>query len=634
MATSNAIYITELQTTYTLPEKVTLYSNHTESYIDTLMALNKLPFNGLDIYYADNIWDFSTAIKLNITKSKLKFNFGLMNNSVFTNDMKNYILLTLLENKIKIQSIHSRYLAIKDFFLFAENNYHVYHVEDITVPIVKAFLQKIRDEGSITKLRKVKTGLRAFYMQYSANFKDITSKGLLALFEQDDAKVFKAYQYSKRSKPIPKEYFNKMLSACITVMNDENQTLSNRGAACVYIILSQTGLRIGEVLGLRTNCLRTTTIFNGEKAHYFEYSTWKREEGNNTSTSALTYVNELTYEAYNILIQIYAERRQKFDLDYLYMGGKNPSKKSFPFNSETFKRTAFRFFIKLDNMGLLETVNLAPDKYPTLHVFNPGVPNMVRNGKTEPGKTLSEKVNTVTFPDSQQFRFHCCSVLADKGVPLEYIQRFMSHLTSDMVRYHMLPQSSPQEDMEFSLKTLREVASGKTKILGDNKGLSESIKKFIEENNFKVATDLEEICETLAKKLPIRQKTGGVCIKSSQLRECSMDAKTNEFYCAYGVCPNIVHFYYMADVTYRQCKELQETININKERGHMRQVEKETNMLYTITKKRLIPELEDLKAVIKRDGFESVYEIHPEVQPIVENMDTIEKEAITWSTKN
>ena len=138
----------------------------------------------------------------------------------------------------------------------------------------------------------------------------------------------------------------------------------------------------------------------------------------------------------------------------------------------------------------------------------------------------------------------------------------------------------------------------------------------------------------LAKKLPIRQKTGGVCIKSSQLRECSMDAKTNEFYCAYGVCPNIVHFYYMADVTYRQCKELQETININKERGHMRQVEKETNMLYTITKKRLIPELEDLKAVIKRDGFESVYEIHPEVQPIVENIDIIEKEAITWSTKN
>ena len=381
MATSNAIYITELQTTYTLSEEVTLYSNHTESYIDTLMALNKLPFNGLDIYYADDIWDFSTATKLNITKSKLKFNFGLMNNSVFTNDMKNYILLTLLENRIKIQSIHRRYLTIKDFFLFVENNYHVYHVEDITVPIVKAFLQKIRDEGSIVKLREVKTGLRAFYMQYSANFKDITSKGLLALFEQDDAKAYRAYQYSKRSKPIPKEYFNKMLSACITVMNDENQTLSNRGAACVYIILSQTGLRIGEVLGLRTNCLRTTAIFNGEKAHYFEYSTWKREEGNNVSSSAITYVNELTYNAYNTLIQIYAERRQTFGLDNLYMGGIHVTSQSFPLDSGDFTRAALRLFVNFDNNGLLSTVNLSPDIYPTLHVFKTGGMNISQSGQ-------------------------------------------------------------------------------------------------------------------------------------------------------------------------------------------------------------------------------------------------------------
>lgn len=209
MATSNAIYITELQTTYTLPQEVTLNSNHTKSYIDTLMALNKLPFNGFDIYYADDIWDFSSAIKLNIVKSNLKFNFGLMNNSVFTNDVKNHILLTLLENKIKIQTIYHRYSTIKDFFLFVENNYHVYHVEDITVPIVKAFLQKIRDERSIVKLHEVKSSLRAFYMQYSVNFKDITSKGLLSLFKQDDAKAYRAYQYSRRAKPIPKEYFNK-----------------------------------------------------------------------------------------------------------------------------------------------------------------------------------------------------------------------------------------------------------------------------------------------------------------------------------------------------------------------------------------------------------------------------------------
>ena len=113
-----------------------------------------------------------------------------------------------------------------------------------------------------------------------------------------------------------------------------------------------------------------------------------------------------------------------------------------------------------------------------------------------------------------------------------------------------------------------------------------------------------------------------------------MDAKTNEFYCAYGVCPNIVHFYYMADITYRQCKELEESISLNDQRGHKKQVQKERNMLYTITTKRLIPELKELRTVVERDGFESIYEMHPEVQPIVEDIEEIEKEVAVWSTKN
>lgn len=46
-------------------------------------------------------------------------------------------------------------------------------------------------------------------------------------------------------------------------------------------------------------------------------------------------------------------------------------------------------------------------------------------------------------------------------------------------------------------------------------------------------------------------------------------------------------------------------------------------MLYTITTKRLIPELKELRTVVDCDGFESVYEMHPEVQPIVQNMEEI-----------
>lgn len=627
MTANKTIYIEDLQTEYSLPEDVELSSHHSASYIETLKQINRLPFSRLEINYADDVWDFSAVSTLNIQKSSFRFRFMRMGNSVFKDDVKNYVLLSVLENKLKIQVLNSRYHVIINFLLYVEKN-HIYHVEDITVPIVKKYVEKIRKNSSLTVIRDKKTFLKHFFMQYSANFKDILSVGMLELFKQDDPKAYKAYQEEHRTQDIPKDYFNKFMAAIIQVMNDETKSPYDRAVACIFVILSQTGLRIGEILGLEVGSLYTKTIFNGEKAHYLEYRTWKRESGNNVSTTSFTYINELTFEAYNVLVLINKEKREKFGYKYLYMGGRRATKKSFPISPEDFAPTLKRFLINLDEWGLLETVNLDPDRYPTLHVYNETYKNTRRSG------AKSEKVNTITAPESQQFRYHCCSVLAEKGVPLEYIQRFMSHLTNDMVRYHILPQTSPQENMEFSLRTLREVVSGKTKILGDNKGISEKINEFIEKNNFNVATDLDEICERLSKMIPIRQKTGGVCIKSSQLRDCSMDAKTNEFYCAYGVCPNIVHFYYMVDITYRQCKELQETITLNEKRGHKKQVQKEKNMLQSITNRRLLPELKELKAVIERDGVAKTYEMHPEVQPIVENLDVVEKEAVEWSTKS
>lgn len=627
MAASKAIYIEELQVEYMLPEEVELSTHHSSAYIEALKRINRLPFSGLEIYYADDVWDFSDITTLNINKSCLRFRFAIVRNSVFKDDVKNYVLLSILENKLKIQTLNRRYYTIMDFLLFVEKQ-HVYHCEDISIPIVKNYIEKIRKNSSLTVFRDKKTFLKHFFMQYSANFKDILSAGMLKLFEHDNPRAYKAYQFEHRTQDIPKDYFNKFMSAIIQVMNDETRSIYDRGAACVFVILSQTGLRIGEILGLEVGNLFTKTIFNGERTHYLTYRTWKREAGNNVSTTSFTYINELTFEAYNVLNEIYKERREKFGFNYLYMGGKRPTKKTFPYSSESFNAVAMRFLIKLDEWGLLRTVNLNTSNYPTVHVYNTTSKKLRRLDGS------GEVVNTITAPTSQQFRFHCCSVLEEKGVPLEYIKRFMSHLTNDMIRYHILPQTSPQEDMEFSLRTLREVVSGKTKILGENKGLTDNINEFIEKNHFNVATDLDEICESLSKRIPIRQKTGGVCIKSSQLRECSMDAKTNEFYCAYGVCPNIVHFYYMVDITYRQCKELQETIALNEKRGHKKQVQKEKNMLQSITNRRLLPELEELKVVIERDGVAKTYEMHPEVQPIVENMDVVEKEAVEWSTKS
>jgi hypothetical protein len=88
----------------------------------------------------------------------------------------------------------------------------------------------------------------------------------------------------------------------------------------------------------------------------------------------------------------------------------------------------------------------------------------------------------------------------------------------------------------------------------------------------------------------VRQKSGGVCIKSS-IRECSTDYQTDEFYCSYGVCPNIFHFYYMADFSYSMAKESEESFLYHKEKGFLKQAQKELYKLQRRVKEKLIPEL-------------------------------------------
>ena len=648
MPSTNYITLTDMDVDFLVPEAISVRGSSFGSYIETLQTINKLPLTKGDIYYFDDIWDFSSFCTLNINKSNLRFHFENVAEP-FRNDSKNYILVKLLDNKNKIQSINSSHDEIRRFLNYA-HKCHFYKVEDITRSCIKNYLESVRKNKSVSSLRRAKNVLKDFYMLYSINFSDITTPGILQLFEHDDYKSYIAHKNNNKTKNIPSAYFDNFLSAIVKVMNDETMDIVWRGVACVYVILSQIGLRIGEILGLTTDSLKPVTLFDGSQANYLEYLTWKRENGNNTATKEKTYINQLSRRAYDILSEIFADKRVALDMQYLYMGDNNQNRvEHFPLECEKFQKTAFNFFIELDRIGYLKTVNLPDTTNPDIHRFtsvhsrNKYVDYNDGNGKI--------RVNSLTFPDTQQFRFHCCSELYRKGVPMKYVQRFMSHLTSSMVSYHIYPEKTPQENMEFAVDTLKELLSGEVQILGSDKGMMDRLSKYVEEQHpVRTAEDLNEICRELALTIPIRQKSGGVCIKSSLMRECSHDAATNDFYCAYGVCPNIVHFYYMADVSHAKCKEISSFIYINKireqellkERGdsigraeklvYPKQLQKNINMLYTITTTQLLPELDDLERAIKEFGVDTVYQKHPDIQEIAENIEEIRKEANEWKS--
>jgi len=167
--------------------------------------------------------------------------------------------------------------------------------------------------------------------------------------------------------------------------------------------------------------------------------------------------------------------------------------------------------------------------------------------------------------------------------------------------------------------------------MGDGKdNLTLQINQFLKKSNLSVATDLDEIITGLTKKMPIRAKSGGICIKSGPIRECSKSDATDKFYCAYGMCINLFHAFFMIDINYQKYTTLLKTINYNQEKGFKKAVEKETNKLKYIVKKFLIPELEELNKEVKQKGEASVKEKHPQVSPFIDNYENIYKEVTAW----
>jgi len=614
---------TELNMAFELPDETVINAGASYSFIESVKKVNRLPINIGEIYYSDNIWDFSPYVTVNIAKHSLRISFKSVNQP-FCDELKNYVLLKVLENREKIQTIRGRALELRKFFAFLYEH-HCFSVDTISIDMIKAYIKTREADKNQLGIFEIKKTIKNFCMTYSTNFSDILSNELIRFLDERNVKLLNAIRHKNKTPDIPQEYFNKLLAALISMMRDENLDIDYRAIACLHIIESQTGLRINEVLNLDVNALKTIPILSGEESNYLSYNTWKRESGNNVSSKETTYINALSKEAFLTLKKLHAPKRKLLKSNYLYMGSKKRCKaEEFPLDYDAFMRDENYFYIQLNT--LLPVINLAPEDYPMLTTKQSKI-------KIDFTGTLKEPIRTITAPGHHQYRVHCCTELYNRGVPLQYIQRFMGHLSHEMEGYYVRPKNTIQEDLAFSTEILKDIVTGNARLLGGDKGLKEKIDNYISENNLSVYDDLNKICSLLSEKIPIRQKFGGVCIKSSVLRECSIDAKTNEFYCAYSVCPNIFHFYYMADISYRQAKELTDSIRINKERGLLRQVQKDQNTLLTIIRKKLIPEIDELKYMIKTKGLEFVYQNHPEVQPIAENIEVIERNIQEWTTQ-
>lgn len=573
-------------------------------YIETLINdVKYLPIEYGEILFTDNKWDFRPYYRYKKSNTSV-FSFSKIPKEYLIIS-KFFVLLTMLNSENSLSTLNRRLSDIKRFLTYLKT-LNIISLDYVYTDTIINFLNANTNHSAQTKSMTY-IAIEDFFKFVKANY----SYKLNIDFSIFDEKS-KYYEISRQTRDnkktpnIPREYYNKLLSLLLKSMRDSNLPYKYRSIACIYVILSQTGLRIEEILSLETNSIKSIKLKNIDSiAYYFDYKDFKSSNSDSEFIIGKIFVNELTKEAFETLVELRKNRPNSINNEFIYI----PDTKHLP-ASHNFSRSNFLSF--LYNYAEFAKGDTSP--YDQLSVVN-------------------NYGNSVIAPTTKQFRVHVCTELYERNVPLLYIQKYMTHLSDDMQGYYVRPKTQKQEDVEYSNKLLKEIITNQALLLGnDSKQIKENIDNFIKENNFRIEKDLDTIIESLSGKFVIRCKRGGVCVKTS-IRECSQDARTNEMLCAYNLCPNLFHLYYMADTSYEDFISTQKTFEYNKKHGFKLQASKELNKIKHICTKRLEPEMEDLKRRISAKGINEILENYPELSDIVNNFDNIMEEIDLWKKK-
>ena len=575
-----------------------------EAFLDAVRESGTLPFSNVKIEYYADVWDFKQFMSdSNINPSQFRLRF--VNCPVtFREDLRAYDLIMIIAGTLKTQTLYSHHLRLINFFKYLEEN-GILYVKDITLGSVKTY---IGDLGKNTRMTSSICNLLYGYLNFhniyfQQNFNDEYFDFLRNYVNPVDLKIANE---NGKTPDIPKEWFNRFLSACIHIMNDDEADKKYRAMACMMIIETQTGIRPGELFDLRENCMRCQDDGFEHKVYHLTYRTWKRRHGSPMIDEVETLTNQLAYIAYERIVGLYKEEREQLDTKYLYCDNSGP----IPIYPNVAQNLLSKYMIYLHDHGYMKTVTKEPST-------NPALPSVTAKIKHSDGAYVIK-------PTFTQYRVHLCTQLYDAGYPREFIEVHMSHLTHDMDAYYYRNENIQSEKKEYQVTLLKKVADGDLKLLGQQSSqMTYKIKKFLASGKANVVDDLNTKLKDFEREYVVKIKAGGVCIKPNIFNDCPNDASTQKLYCAYGVCPNLFSFYFDAIIDYKKIQELKQGIQINLEKGQKRQAEKHRNMIRAIVKQRFLPEMEELKNEVNKEGAESIISKHPDLTELIINYDDI-----------
>lgn len=595
--------------------------------LQTFKRVDKLPFSGLDIKFSDGVWDFTSATTLPISPDLLTYKFN--EDSKYTDYLKMYVLNEIIKKKCKIRTLHNKFATvIKCVEAFEKEGYT--NLARVPKTAVKRFFEQQEDNWSYNTFCAYKGHLLMFVEFYERTFEELDDQSIKKYLAARNTSRINSIKEANKTPEVPIEYFPIFLDGVKSIMRDTTESNEDRITAASIVLFTQIGFRTSELFTVNTNSVHSVWSPDKEKPlYYMEFKSFKHGDGEDGGTIGKTYINALSYEAYNFLMELCDTNRKAINSDCLFV---SKGQKSLHYSARTYAER-YRTFI-MRHWKELQCLNIG-DEYEDLasfevqHYFQPAKDGTYTYDKESDWAKPLQMTDRIYYPTIRQFRVSVCTSLYRQQVPLYYIKKHMNHLSEDMAAYYIRPTKTLEK--EYSETVYRAVFKDGSKMLGKNgDAFIQKINEFIAQNNLNIKDNMEDVIKTVAKKFPLRSKVGGMCIRCGEVIPCASNSSTDVIYCAFGMCPNHCHMFFMADISYEEYLQHLDIIEYNQDNGFKKAYQKELNKLKYVIENSLMPELVMLEEEIQKHGEDEISDKYPQLTYIVNNFETIKQEVSAW----
>lgn len=586
-----------------------------------------------NVNFGDNLWVFNEFKRFSGEDWAYNYDFTQLD-TTYKNYAKYMILRELFNKHIHFTTAKKKFYIINKFINYL-SEHHIFYPNLIDTSLLKNFLADTKTERSLTDKKQA---IKMFLSEIELRVLGVNFSECYKYLNKINSKKVKIEREKGKHKFVPIDLHNKIISLAIQDLRNENLRLTQRAAACMIVLLAETGMRIGEFRILEVDRLDKISIKGeSEVFHYLNFKTFKTVKEKDFKWTR-SFITENALIAYKTLTDIFRERRKSHYL-FVKENGTEVSKTLLRYRLVEF------FYRHQNKLQLDKIIDHEISQFAVTRKRN------FKSAKFIPDDEMDRDIYYVTF---HQYRVVLASILYNKGYHLDFIRQHMNHLTEEMTKHYI--RLKEIEKLEVNgIETLQKRSSkdGSTLISDANETSDKYIReelqsvqyqevynqinRFLKKNKFNIFTDINEIIDRLSRTdHPIADMELGICAKSFN-KLCERNEYISSINDAYYLG---VQIHSLDDLPYsvKRFREKTSIIAYNeklykKNPKYRNEFERELKGIRKYIERKLNPELMLLKDEICEIGFEGVHNKYPKLTKIIGNISDIEKEVQKWNEK-